>query len=295
MAVHLGAGYRVAVGVLRPLMMLATRRDWHGAEHLPRSGGFVVAPNHISHVDPIVVAHFLHDNGCPPRFLTKSGLFTLPVIGWVLRSAGQIPVFRESRNAAAAFSGAVAAVEAGECVTIYPEGTLTRDPALWPMVSKTGAARVALTTGCPVIPIAHWGAQRILAPYTKRPHLLGRHVMHVMAGPAVDLDDLRGRPITSDLLRIATERIMADVRAQVAELRREIAPTEIFDARAAGLTLMGRPQPTGERTPATPTNDSTTASTTASVELVESVEPHGPGPVPVPPTAVEPSAEGPAQ
>jgi len=241
-AEHLGAGYHVAVAVLRPLLMLATRRDWRGAENLPATGGFVVTPNHVSHVDPIVVSHFLHDNGRPPRFLAKSGLFTLPVVGWVVRSAGQIPVFRESRNATAAFAGAVAAIEAGECVAIYPEGTLTRDPSLWPMVAKTGAARVALTTGCPVIPIAQWGAQRILAPYTKRPHLLGRKVMHVTAGPPVDLEDLRGRPITSELLRVATERIMARVTAHLVDVRGEAPPAEVFDARAAGLTLMGKPQ-----------------------------------------------------
>lgn len=242
MADHLGAGYRVAVAVLRPLLMLATRRDWSGAENLPATGGFVVTPNHVSHVDPIVIAHFLYDNGRPPRFLAKSGLFTLPLVGWVVRSAGQIPVFRESRNATAAFAGAVAAIEGGECVAIYPEGTLTRDPSLWPMVAKTGAARVALTTGCPVIPIAQWGAQQILAPYTKRPHLLGRKVMHVTAGPPVDLDDMRGRPITTELLRLATERIMARVTAQLVGVRGEDAPTAVFDARAAGLTLTGKPQ-----------------------------------------------------
>lgn len=242
MGEHLGAGYHVAVNVLRPLLILATRRDWRGAEHLPPLGGFVVAPNHVSHVDPLVVAHFLYDNGRPPRFLAKSGLFTIPVVGWVVRTAGQIPVFRESRNATAAFAGAVAAINAGECVAVYPEGTLTRDPALWPMVAKTGAARIALTTGCPVIPVAQWGAQRILAPYTKRPHLLGRKVMQVSAGAPVDLDDLRGKPITSELLREATQRIMARITTQLVDLRGEAAPAQVFDARAAGLTLAGKPR-----------------------------------------------------
>lgn len=242
MAEHLGAGYRVAVAVLRPLLTVATRRDWRGAENLPKTGGFVVAPNHVSHVDPLVVAHFLYDHGRPPRFLAKSSLFSIPVVGWIVRSAGQIPVFRESNNATAAFAGAVAAIEAGECVAVYPEGTLTRDPALWPMVAKTGAARIALTTGCPVIPVAQWGPEQILAPYTKRPHLLGRKVMRVSAGPPVDLDDLRNRPITSELLREATRRIMAAVTAQLVELRGESAPAKAFDARAAGLTLAGKPR-----------------------------------------------------
>ena len=55
----------------------------------------------------------------------------------------------------------------GECVVVYPEGTITRDPDLWPMVGKSGAARIALATGCPVIPIGQWGAQEVLAPYAE--------------------------------------------------------------------------------------------------------------------------------
>ena len=66
---------------------------------------------------------------------------------------------------------------------IYPEGTITKDPDLWPMIGKTGAARVALETGCPVIPIAQWGPQEILAPYSKRLRLLPPKTVHVLAGP----------------------------------------------------------------------------------------------------------------
>ena len=56
----------------------------------------------------------------------------------------------------------------GECVVVYPEGTLTRDPDLWPMTGKSGAARIALETGCPVIPVGQWGAQELLPPYAKQ-------------------------------------------------------------------------------------------------------------------------------
>jgi 1-acyl-sn-glycerol-3-phosphate acyltransferase len=63
---------------------------------------------------------------------------------------------------------------AGACVIVYPEGTATRDPDLWPMVGKTGAARLALTTGAPVISIAHWGAQDILPYGSKKPKLWPR-------------------------------------------------------------------------------------------------------------------------
>ena len=89
-------------------------------------------------------------------------MFRNKALGGFLRAAGQIPVERLSANAAGAYDAAVAAVRAGECVVVYPEGTLTRDPDLWPMVGKSGAARIALETGCPVIPVGQWGAHDLL-------------------------------------------------------------------------------------------------------------------------------------
>lgn len=232
--------YRLAVGILRPPLMLLTKRDWRGAEHLPRSGGFVVAPNHISHADPLVFAHFLYDNGHPPYFLAKDSVFRLPVVGAILRGAEQIPVYRNTGRAADAFRAAVAAVESGRCVAVYPEGTLTRDPDLWPMVGKTGAARVALATQCPVIPVAQWGPQELLEPYARRPRLFPRKTMHVTAGPPVDLSDLYERPQSAEALREATSRITAAITRQLEELRGEQAPAEPFDARRHGLPESGR-------------------------------------------------------
>ena len=66
---------------------------------------------------------------------------------------------RLSRNAVGAYDAAVQAVREGECVVVYPEGTLTRDPDLGRCTGKSGAARIALETGCPVIPVGQWGAQ----------------------------------------------------------------------------------------------------------------------------------------
>jgi 1-acyl-sn-glycerol-3-phosphate acyltransferase len=133
------------ISVLRPPLMVLTRRDWAGAENLPASGGCVVAVNHVSEVDPMPLAHFLYDNGRIPRFLGKAEVFKVPIAGWILTSAGQIPVYRQTSDAAQAFSAAAAAVEKGECVVVYPEGTISRDPSMWPMVGKSGAARIALT------------------------------------------------------------------------------------------------------------------------------------------------------
>jgi len=223
--------------------MALTRRDWSGSENLPRDRGFVAVTNHISHVDPLVFAHFLNDAGVMPHFLGKVEVFDLPFVGSVLRGAEQIPVLRETGHAAEAYAAAVAAVEAGKCVAIYPEATLTREPGLWPMRGKTGAARVALATRCPVIPIAQWGAQRILAPYAKRPSLLPRHTMQVRAGAPVPLDDLYAVPVTGTVLAEATERIMAAITHELEQLRGERAPVGRYDPRAHGLSVTGPPRP----------------------------------------------------
>ena len=239
---RIGFWYRLAVVILKPLLVALTRRDWRGAEHLPETGGVVVVTNHVSHVDPLTFAHFLYDNGRLPRFLGKEVLFRIFFVGAVLRGAKQIPVYRESADASRAFSAAVAAVRDGECVGIYPEATLTRDPDLWPMVGKTGAARVALETGAPVVPVAQWGPQELLGPYAKRPKLFPRATMHVWAGPPVDLTEFQGRPIDAPLLRLVTERIMAAITELLEEIRGEQAPVVRFDLRGTQLPRTGNPR-----------------------------------------------------
>lgn len=236
----LSPAYRLAVRIARPPLMAFTRRDWRGAEHLPTDRGFIACGNHVSHLDPFTFAHFLYDHGCPPRFLAKDSVFRIPVLGRIVSGAGQIPVYRETLEAGKAFSAAVAAVEAGECLAVYPEATLTRDPDLWPMIGKTGAARVALTTGAPVIPIAQWGVQEILAPYGVVPHLLPRRTVHVWAGPPVDLSAFAGsdRPDAATL-RAATDVILDAVTALLEQIRGAQAPDRRWDPREHGQARIG--------------------------------------------------------
>lgn len=220
--------YRGVIATVRPLLARITRQEWSGGEHLPESGGFIVAGNHISEIDPFMVAHYLVNHGWAPRFLAKSGLFDVPVLGRALHSLGQVPVYRGTRQASDSLRAAAQAVQAGDCVVIMPEGTLTRDPDLWPMQAKNGVGRLALMTGAPVIPIAQWGVQNLLAPYARKPTgLFSRHVMHVKAGPAVDLSDLTDRE-DSQAATEATARIMAALTTLVAELRGEEPPAEPF-------------------------------------------------------------------
>lgn len=232
------------IAVVRPALILLTKRDWRGQQHIPAKGGCVVAVNHVSEFDPLTVAHFVVDNGRLPRFLGKAEVFRVPVVGRILRAAGQIPVYRQSADAGRAFSAAVATVDAGRCLILYPEGTITRDPDLWPMAGKTGAARIALATNCPLIPVAQWGPQKVLAPYSWRLKLLPRKVIQVRAGEPVDLGDLAGHPLSADVLREATKRLLDTITALLEEIRGEEAPQVRFDPKAAGVTQTGRPRAT---------------------------------------------------
>ena len=157
-----GWAFGFCVALVEPLLLLLTKRRWIDGEKIPAQGGVVVASNHVSHIDPLTFAHFVYGHGRLVRFLAKAAVFDVPVLGRIIRSAEQIPVYRLTIDANLAFGAAVEAVQDGECVVVYPEGTITRDPDLWPMTGKTGAARIALASGVDVIPVAQWGPQDIL-------------------------------------------------------------------------------------------------------------------------------------
>jgi 1-acyl-sn-glycerol-3-phosphate acyltransferase len=226
--------YRAIAAIAKQLLRAVSTRDWQGTENLPTSGGYVAAANHVTNLDPITFAHYLYDNSRAPRILAKASLWKVPVLKGILNKTKMIPVHRNTSGAAASLADAVMALESGECVAVFPEGTLTRDPDLWPMLGKTGAARLALTSGVPVIPVAQWGAQVILPPYSKKPHLFPRTKVSVHAGQAVDLDDLRNRPMDAGVLKEATDRIMAAITALLEDIRGDKAPQERFDMRKAG-------------------------------------------------------------
>ena len=155
---------RVLSAVITPL----TKRDWRDQAKLPSTGGVIIVANHISNVDPLAMGQFVAFSGRWPRFLAKASIFSVPIIGTILKRCGQIPVTRQSAQSRDALVAVTDAVAAGRAVIIYPEGTITHDPELWPMIGKTGAARIALQTGCPVVPVGQWGAQDVM--YGRRIH-----------------------------------------------------------------------------------------------------------------------------
>jgi len=232
---RIGFWYRLAAVICKPPLLVLFRRDWQGMEHIPADGGFITAVNHNSYLDPLSYAHYQYNTGRVPRFLAKAGLFRSGFVGLMMRGTGQIPVYRETTDAANAFRAAVSAIDKGECVAFYPEGTLTRDPELWPMQGKTGAARVALLTKAPVIPVAQWGANDAMPPYAKEKklRLFPRKTLRVKAGPPVDLSAFHGQEPTAEVLRAVTDVIMAAITEQLAGLRGEPAPAEPYDWRKA--------------------------------------------------------------
>jgi 1-acyl-sn-glycerol-3-phosphate acyltransferase len=174
-------------------------------------------------------------------FTIKSPVFDVKIIGPLLSKFGQLPVYRGRADAALVLKEAEQRIGRGACVIFYPEGTASRDPQQWPMVAKTGVARLALSTGAPVIPVACWGAQVILPYGDKRPRLFPRKTVKIAAGPPVDLSAFAGQPLTADVLRRATDVIMADITGLLAGLRGEQSPAVPYDPRAGrGKTVAGQ-------------------------------------------------------
>lgn len=228
-------------GVILPLVGVFARIRVRGT--LPRDGAFVLAPNHYSELDPVFVAIAVWRLGRAPRFMAKDSLFRVPVLGWVLRATGMVPVARASSASAAKQTLAQSRelVEKGRGVIVYPEGTLTRDPDLWPMRGKSGAVRLAIAGGIPVIPMAQWGTQKILPRYSKKLSLWPlRKRIDVVVGDPVDLSEFAGRETEAAALGEATNRVMDAITALLSEIRDEPAPAERWNPAEHGQRETGR-------------------------------------------------------
>jgi 1-acyl-sn-glycerol-3-phosphate acyltransferase len=214
--------------LLLPLLTLMAKYVTIDGHKLPKRGAFILAPNHYSEIDPIIMGRIMWGLGRVPRFLAKASVFSNPVIGAILRASGQIPVDRDGRSQAP-LKAAQQLVDNELAVIIYPEGTLTRDPDLWPMRGKSGAVRMALQAGVPIIPAAHWGTQQIMARYSKKISFFPRKRILCKIGDPVDLSDLVGRPIDQALLAEGTNRVMNAIAELLGELREEQPPAERWD------------------------------------------------------------------
>ncbi|MEN9715432.1 MAG: hypothetical protein RJA35_899, partial [Actinomycetota bacterium] len=228
---ELNASLRSVAMWLAPLVRLIFGLRVRGVEKLPKTGPYVLVSNHVTNVDPLAVAYFVYVVlKRAPHFLAKESLFRIPVVGKILLSAGQIPVYRSSGNRNdEPLKAAHQYLEHGHTIAIFPEGTLTRDPNLWPMRGKTGAVRLALDTNVPVYPIAHWGAQDILPRYGSkfRPGFWKK--VDLVVGDRIDLSKYQGKKLAPEDVAAATEIVMRSITDLVAGLRGETAPDTLWD------------------------------------------------------------------
>ncbi len=213
--------------IFHPMANLIFRREvWH-AERIPAEGPAILVSNHISVADPVSLARAVWDAGRIPQFLAKNTLYR-GLAGVILRSSGQIPVYRATTTAQDSLREAVAALAGGAVICIYPEGTVTRDPDWWPMVAKNGVARLVLAVDAPVIPVGQWGPQLTHDYHMKKWSVFPRKKTICSFGEPLDLSRYRQQPVTGVLLRTITDEVMEGVRQLVAEIRQETPPATFF-------------------------------------------------------------------
>jgi 1-acyl-sn-glycerol-3-phosphate acyltransferase len=242
---RLGFWSRSTLILVKPILLVMTKRDWSGMDRIPAEGGVIFAANHMSEFDPFVVAHYVLDSGRWPQFLAKSSLFKVPVLGPLLRAVKQTPVDRGTVDASKALDAAITEIEAGRSLIIYPEGTTPKKGDLWPQRGKTGIARLFLATGAPVVPIATWGAQQVFDPRTRKFRPKPRTKVTVVAGDPIDLEKWRGAEPTAANLYAITDEIMLVLRTMVGEIRGETPPEAPSSAgrRSLGNGDGGGPEP----------------------------------------------------
>ena len=243
--------WRLIASIVLPWLSWIAKTDWIHLERLPRRGPFVLAANHYTNLDVLFMVKVIWRIGRLPRFLAKASIWKVPVVGKIMTDSQQIKVERESTGA-----GSIRAAEQiiadGSAVVVYPEGTLTRQPDLWPMRGKTGAARIALEAGVPVFPVAHWGIQEIMPRYGKIRLFRKRRPVSILVGEPVDLDQWRGKTLDQKTLTEATEAIMSAITSLLEELRGEPAPTERWDPAKHGQSEHGKPVKAAKRAQSRP-------------------------------------------
>ena len=206
--------YLLAKGILKPWLWSWFRWTLEGLENIPREGPGILAFNHIAYLDPLAAAFAVDKVGRVPRFLAKAELFDDKRIAWILKGAKQIEVRRGTRTAPMALDKAVDALRRGELIVIFPEGTITTDPELRPMAAKSGAARLSLLSGVPIIPAAIWGTQNIWAKGYRK-HWAPRQDVVIRVGEPIPP---QGNPETRQSWERLGERVMDEISRLQASL-----------------------------------------------------------------------------
>lgn len=225
---------RLLIRALRPISKLLYRIKITGGEKLPESGGYLLVGNHVSSFDAVTILDFCDQNNFVPSVMAKATLFEVPIIKHLMRYMRVIPVYRGTKRAHEAMDVAADYMSQGVVVAMFPEGTTTREENYWPMTAKTGAARLALRTGCTVIPYAQWGTHRVQPRYSFVPRIGMRHPVEYLVGDPVDLSDLTGDENDFDSVHIATTRIMDEITSLLEVLRGQEAPEDPYNLKIDG-------------------------------------------------------------
>lgn len=227
---------------LRPLLNLLTRPAWNALENLPAQGAVVACGNHLSPLDAFSYGHLLQAGGAAPRFLAKDALFAIPGLGLLLRRARQIPVRRGSARGGDALDAARAALERGELLMVFPEGTYTRDPSLWPMRGRYGASRLALDTGAALLPIASWGGRKLWPVGSPIPRPGPGRRVQMLVGEPYTVSRREGESDHQAAVRV-TEDLMGRIADLLGQLREQDPPVVLHDGRTdTHRPEAGRPQ-----------------------------------------------------
>jgi 1-acyl-sn-glycerol-3-phosphate acyltransferase len=231
---------RIVANILGFFVRLMFRIEVKGLENLPKSGAYVLAANHVTYLDALAVAYMVYFKARrTPHFLAKGNLFKAPIIGDILIACEQVPVYRGGHSNREPMDAAHAILDAGRVITIYPEGTLTREPNGWPMRGKIGAIKMALEKDVPFIPMAQWGTEKILPTYSKRFRPNPFHPVRMVIGEELDLSKYRGRKLSNAEFAEANELAMKAITRLTEQLRGAKAPETLFDPREAGLAEHG--------------------------------------------------------
>jgi 1-acyl-sn-glycerol-3-phosphate acyltransferase len=217
---------------------LEKRRDVErrGDQTLP-AGGVIVIANHTSLADGVFLALVGQRLGRPLRLLGTAGIIEAPVLGRLFKKLGFIAVHRKSTNPAAALEHAAEALRAGDAIALYPEGRITRNATSWPERAKTGAVRLALLTGAPIVPVASVGIENVVGRKKHRmvvqllTNVVRRPKVRIQVGDPINVRKLIGigptiEP-TADEVRLAADEVSRQLIQMLEAMRGEQAPNPI--------------------------------------------------------------------
>jgi 1-acyl-sn-glycerol-3-phosphate acyltransferase len=232
--------FKLTAFIIGSILRLMFRIKTTGLENLPK-GGYILVGNHVSYLDPFSFAYSVYYHmKRTPHYFAKESLFRIPIIGKLLPKVGQIPISRSGgKSNEEPLRAAKDFLLAGQVVVVFPEGTLTRDPDLWPMRGKPGAIRMAIELGIPIVPVGQWGVQKVLGNYGKKFRPNPFHVVNVKIGKPLTFEHMSKNDLSTKEVTVAAREVMHAVASIVGELRGETPPETLWDPTTKGQTEIG--------------------------------------------------------